>query len=107
MKPARISKWAQRDLEKIRDYIARDDPDAARRVWNACLDVADLLAENAEAGTKILNASHRHANVRWFVVPRFPNYLIFYEPFENTIRVLRVLHAARDWTRFFGSKKPG
>jgi len=27
--------------------------------------------------------------------------LIFYQPFENTIVVVRILHAARDWTRFF------
>ena len=26
---------------------------------------------------------------------------MFYRPFEDTIMVLRILHAARDWTRFF------
>jgi plasmid stabilization system protein ParE len=34
-------------------------------------------------------------------MPKFRNYLIFYQPFEETIVVVRVLHAAQDWTRFF------
>jgi hypothetical protein len=46
-------------------------------------------------------ASSRHAAIRWFVVPKYRNYLIFYQLFKDSIVVLRVLHAARDWTRFF------
>ena len=34
------------------------------------------------------------------------NYLIFYMPFQSTILVIRVLHAAQDWTRFFGGPPP-
>jgi toxin ParE1/3/4 len=100
--PAKISRRAERDLEGIRDYIATENPEAAERVWQAFLDTADLLARNAEIGRHILNASPRHADVRWFVVPRFRNYLLFYRPFQDTILVLRVLHASQDWTRFFG-----
>ena len=102
MSPAKISRRAERDLEGIRDYIATENPEAAERVWQAFLDTADLLARNAEIGRHILNASPRHADVRWFVVPRFRNYLLFYRPFQDTILVLRVLHASQDWTRFFG-----
>ena len=102
MSPAKISRRAERDLEGIRDYIATENPEAAERVWQAFLDTVDLLARNAEIGRHILNASPRHADVRWFVVPRFRNYLLFYRPFQDTILVLRVLHASQDWTRFFG-----
>ena len=102
MKLARLSKRAQRDLNKIRKYIAEDDPIAAERVRLAFLATADLIAENPELGIRILNAGPRHADVRWFVVPRFHNYLIFYRPFGDSIMVLRILHAAQDWTRFFG-----
>ena len=99
---ARISRRAERDLEQIRDYIATDDPEAAERVRQAFLDTADLLAQNVEIGRPIREASPRHADIRWFVVPRFRNYLIFYRPFRDTILVVRVLHATQDWTRFFG-----
>jgi toxin ParE1/3/4 len=100
--PARISRRAERDLEEIRDYIATENPEAAKRVWQAFLDTADFLARNVEIGRHILNAGPRQADVRWFVVPRFRNYLIFYRPLQGSILVLRVLHASQDWTRFFG-----
>jgi plasmid stabilization system protein ParE len=101
VRPARVSKRAQLDLKAIREHIAKDNPEAAGRVWEAFLQTADLLADNIEAGNKIISASQRHGEVRWFANPRFRNYLIFYKPHENTILVLRVLHAAQDWTRFF------
>jgi plasmid stabilization system protein ParE len=104
VRPAKVSKRARRDLEKIRDHIAADNVEAAARVWEAFLDTADLLADNFEAGIRIINAPPRHADVRWFVIPRFRNYLIFYRRHSDTILVLRVLHATRDWTRFFGDK---
>jgi len=70
--PARISRRAERDLEEIRDYIAAENPEAAERVWQAFLDTADRLAQNVEIGRHILNASQRHADIRWFVVPPIP-----------------------------------
>jgi plasmid stabilization system protein ParE len=100
--PAKISKRAQHDLEEIRGYIAASDPKAAHEVVNAILDIADLLGQQQDAGNPVLHAGPRHADIHWFVVPRFRNYLIFYRPFQGTILVLRVLHASRDWTRFFG-----
>jgi len=52
-------------------------------------------------GRHIRQAAPRHWQIRWFVVPKFRNYLIFYQPFHDTIMVVRVPHAAQDWTRFF------
>ena len=40
--------------------------------------------------------------VRLWPVSRYPNYLILYRIKAERIRVLRILHAAQDWTRFFG-----
>jgi plasmid stabilization system protein ParE len=99
--PARFSKPAQEDLEKIQDRIAIDNPEAAKQVRQALLDIADLLGQNIEAGNRVLHGSPRHTDVRWFVVPRFRNYLLFYRPYQDSILVLRILHAKQDWTRFF------
>jgi toxin ParE1/3/4 len=107
MNRARFSPKAERDLEAILNYIAADNSEAANRVRRNILDTADLLAQYSEPGRRIRNASPRHAQIRWFVVPKFHNYLIFYQPFRETILVVRVLHAAQDWTRFFPiSEKP-
>ena len=96
MKPAKLSKRAQRDLEHIQGYISADNPEAAERVRKTLLDTADLLADHPEAGHRVVGAGPRHADVRWFVVPGFRNYLIFYRSVDEGIEVFRVLHGARD-----------
>jgi toxin ParE1/3/4 len=83
------------------DHIATDNPEAAARVRRIILNTADLLAQHPELGRRLRKASPRHAQIRWFVVPKFRNYLIFYRPHKETVMVVRVLHAAQDWTRLF------
>jgi toxin ParE1/3/4 len=107
MKRARFSPKAESDLEAIFNFIATDNADAAEHVWRNILNTADFLAHHPQLGRRIRNAASRHAQIRWFVVPKFNNYLIFYQPIQETIVVVRVLHAAQDWTRFFpASGKP-
>ena len=101
MKRAVFSPRAESDLEQIQTYIAADNSEAAAKVRQAILAVADFIAEHPVAGRRILKAAARHAQIRWLVVPRYRNYLIFYQPFRDTIVVVRILHAAQDWTRFF------
>ncbi len=101
MKLARLSPRAEEDLESIHDFIALENPEAADRVRTTILDRADFFARNPELGRLIRNASPRHAQIRWSVVPSFRNYLIFCQPFGDSIMVIRILHAAQDWTRFF------
>ena len=98
---ARFSPKAAHDLDEVSHHIAADNPEAAERVRRTILNTADFLAQHPELGRRIRNAAPRHAQIRWFVVPRFHNYLIFYQPFQETVMVVRVLHAAQDWTRFF------
>ena len=98
---ARFSPKAARDLDEISGHIAADNPEAAERVQLTLLNTADFLAQHPELGRRIRKAAARHLQIRWFVVPKFRNYLIFYQPFHETVMVVRVLHAAQDWTRFF------
>ena len=98
---ARLSPRAVRDLEEIRRLIAADNPDAAERVRLTVLDTADFLAQHPGIGRRILNARPRHADIRWLVVPKYRNYLVFYRSYQDTVMVVRILHAAQDWTRFF------
>ncbi|MBI4325800.1 MAG: type II toxin-antitoxin system RelE/ParE family toxin [Chloroflexi bacterium] len=98
---ARFSPKAGLDLDEHCSHIGADNPEAAERVRNTILNTADILAQHRELGRHIRKAAPRHAQIRWFVVPKFRNYLIFYQPFQETIMVVRVLHASQDWTRFF------
>ncbi len=88
-------------MDTLRDFIAADNVDAAVRVRLTILDTADLLAVTPGIGRRIRNAGSRYNDIHWLVVPKFRNYLIFYRPFEDTIMVVGILHAARDWTQFF------
>ena len=101
MNRARFSPRAQRDLAEIYRHVLADNSDAAAKVRQTILATADFLVEHPAAGRYILKAGSRHAQIRWLVVPRYRNYLIFYQPLDETILVLRVLHAAQDWTRSF------
>ncbi len=40
-------------------------------------------------------------NVRLWPVARYRNYLILYRVERERIRIVRILRAAQDWTRFF------
>ena len=44
----------------------------------------------------------QETGVRLWPVHRYRNYLILYSFEPELIRVLRILHGAQDWTRFFG-----
>jgi len=105
--PRPVSPKAERDLDEHGGHIAADNPEAAERVRQIFLNTADFLALHPELGMRFRNAAPRHAQIRWFVVPKFRNYLIFYPPFQETIMVVRVLHAAQDWTRFFPAAPRG
>lgn len=89
---ARISAEAERDLEALGDFIAKDNPERAisflRELRRKCL----ALAEFPE---------------RFPLVPRYSslgirrrmhgNYLIFYRIISQTLVVLHVLHGAQDY----------
>ena len=98
---AGFSPKAARDLDEISHHIAADNPEAAARVRQTILNTADFLVHHPELGRRIRKAAARHSQIRWLVVPKFRNYLIFYQPFQDTVMVVRVLHSAQDWTRYF------
>jgi plasmid stabilization system protein ParE len=85
---------------RVRCEVWHGDP--SQTIVNA----ADLRAQHAGLGRRIGKASPRHAKIRWLVVPKFRNYIPFYQPTQDAVIVVRVLHAAQDWKRFFGAVWP-
>ena len=102
MKPVYFSARAEDDLNSICEYIRRDNPPAAARVREAVLNAAQKLGLHPELGPALTNPKPRHKGVRMLLVREHPNYLLIYRFEPERILVLRMLHAARDWTRFFG-----
>ena len=64
----RYTQRARDDLEDIFDYIAKDNPDAARRVRQAVFDAIQIVASRPYAGIK--NA--RAIDLRSKLVTRYP-----------------------------------
>ncbi len=101
--PVFFTGLAEEDLDEIEDYISARDPAAAARVRMAIVRQSIQIGEAPEKGTKLKQQqSTEETGVRLWPVSRYRNYLILYRLESEQVRVLRILHAARDWTRFFG-----
>jgi addiction module RelE/StbE family toxin len=78
------------DRNAIYDYIEPDNPAAA-------LALDELFDEQADHLIKypLMGRQGREAGTREWVVHQ--NYILVYDAHGETVRVLRVLHAARRW----------
>lgn len=94
---AHFTPQAEADLEDIGDYIALDNPGRAvsfiQEIRQHCEQIADgphRYVARPDLGDAIRICAHG-------------NYLIVFEPFDDTALVLRVLHGARNMPEICGS----
>lgn len=81
---------ALQDRETIYDHIERDNATAALTLDLLFSDAAQRLAVHPELGRV-----GRVSKTRELVV--HPNYILVYDLWVDRVRILRVLHAARQW----------
>lgn len=87
--------WTRRastDRKEIREYIAQDNPAAAFALDELFSEKSSRLIEHPGLGQR-----GRVAGTRELVVHR--NYVLIYDTTDDRVRILRVLHAARQWLR--------
>jgi plasmid stabilization system protein ParE len=95
MKPRiRFTPQAAEDLDAIWWAIAEDNRDAADRVEIEILATCHRLAKHPRMGTKRQDITP--LPVRFWIVARFPNYVIVYRPETVPMQVVAVLHGKRD-----------
>jgi addiction module RelE/StbE family toxin len=87
----RYTPRARLDLAEIHDYIAQENPLAARRVILIIRNAAEALLQNPLVGR-----SGRVAGTRELAVGRFP-FMLAYRVDENEVQILSVIHTARMW----------
>jgi toxin ParE1/3/4 len=85
------TRQAREDVLAIWEYIAADNETAADRLLRRFDETARRLSENPALGS---SQARFRQGLRCMPVG---NYLIFYEPITDGIRILRVLHGARRW----------
>jgi toxin ParE1/3/4 len=102
--PVFFTALAEEDLDQIEDYLSAQDPATAARVRAAIVQQSLQLGNTPEKGTALKGPrSKQEIGVRLWPVSRYRNYLVLYRVEPERVRVLRILHAAQDWTRFFGN----
>ena len=83
---------AAEDLERICEWIERDNPEAARRVARTIYHECASLKDFPNLGRVSLRMEGR----RELTFARLP-YIVVYQVKQNVIEISRIFHAAQDW----------
>lgn len=86
-----FSAIAEADLDEIISYIAKDDVDAAFRVADQIRLRCRRLSKYPESGDLVKELGNRGIR-RLF----YGNYVVYFRSVDDVIRILRVVHGARD-----------
>ncbi len=91
------SELAEEDLLQLADYIAEQNPRAARRFVKYVRKRISTLAFMPSLGAAW--ADSPIPDLRFWPLTRYKNYVIFYRPIVNGVEIIRILHGARDIPR--------
>jgi toxin ParE1/3/4 len=101
MHPSQFSPEAWDDMRAIVAYIATDNPDAAARFVPALeATYAQVVALPGMGRVRHFGRKELQG-VRIIPVTGFEHYLLFYTALGTHVKVLRILHAARDFPTIF------
>jgi toxin ParE1/3/4 len=91
-----IQPRADADLVEVAAFLAQDSIDVALRFLANARSTIDGLIENPHIGPRFRGVSDRLVEVRYIPVKGFERHLVFYQATKDQVRILRVLHGARD-----------
>lgn len=88
----RVLRRAERDLQQIYDFVAREAPGRAGHFIDGLFDAIESLAAIADRGPKPRDPTLRNQGYRFLV---HSDYLVFYKVLPRQVRIYRVLHGHR------------
>lgn len=91
--PAILTQRARRELAAVLSRIAKDNPDAADRCFEAVQNAARLIGGNPALGAH--RPSLAGPRYRFWSIPRF-RYVLVYTDATDPPRILRMVHTSRD-----------
>ena len=91
-----FSPLAVSDLEEIRDYVAERNVDAAEQLLDAIEEACNRIGHPPQIGR---SRDDMIPGIRVFPVKK--NYAVFYRVLADAVEIVRVVHAARDFSRLF------
>ncbi len=86
-----LSRLPLSELDEILGFIAQRSPLGATHVEARLRRAFDLIVRHPEAAQRV----EQRPGVRRLPLARFP-YVIYYEVAQDEVRVLRILHGARE-----------
>lgn len=89
------------DLVETADYLAGGAPEVADRFFDAFEATLDDIVKTPKIGS--IRKFRNEVDIRMWFVRGFEKSLVFYTENTDEIVILRIIHAARDYTRFFDS----
>ena len=92
---------ADEDIRTIAHYIALQSPKNALHFEEELWGTLALVAESPHLGAPISGFKTPLRVVR--ISRRFRRYLVFYEERHNVVRIVRILHSARNVTKLLNS----
>ncbi len=95
MRVVRVAAAAEEDLRRIWAYVAEQNAEAASKLIKEITGKFAFLRDYPQLGRE---QDRLLVNLRSFVVK---GYFIFYQPFEDGVEILRVLHSSRDIETIF------
>jgi len=96
----RLTPDAIEDLEAIWSFIFGDNPEAADAVEDEIRSACRLLAKEPLIGR--VRRDLTALPVRFWTIPRYPNYIVVYKPESRPLEIVRILHGMRNLKRTFG-----
>jgi plasmid stabilization system protein ParE len=103
LSPSLFTPQAWQDALEITEYIGTDNPEAASRFVPALEATCAQLVTLPNLGSVRMFQRKDLKGVRILPVTGFEHYLIFYSTLPKSIKVIRVLHAVRDFPTIFQS----
>jgi plasmid stabilization system protein ParE len=94
MEKYELTPEAINDLFEIWNFIDQKSSEAAALVEQAILRACEFLGGRPLAGHARKDLTP--LPLRFWVVHPYSNYLVVYDPAANPLRVIRILHGARD-----------
>ena len=87
------------DINECVEYFESRDRSVADRFLECVRKTVEMLCGNPELGERFRR--NLTGTIRRRGILKFTNYLIFYRREDSTLQVLRIIHGARDYEKFF------
>jgi toxin ParE1/3/4 len=84
------------DLVEIAAYLGQDDPSVADRFYDSYEQTLNAIKRTPKIGS--IRDTRFHGRTRMWFVKHFEKVIVFYTESADEIVIIRLLHAARDYT---------